>query len=76
MEVKSSIYRIFAAKKQSVFIVINQHVCYDFHNIKSGQGSLEQFYCPNVYQAHLNFKVFSPKNFNLMKIEDEGVWCV
>ena len=47
-----------------------------WNNIKSGQSSVEQFCCPNVYQTHLNFKVFSPMNFNLMKIEDEGVWCV
>lgn len=35
-----------AKKLREEIVEIKQYPCYAFHNIESGQGSIEQFYCP------------------------------
>ena len=63
---------------EMIFIAYTIYVCYYLYNIKFGQRSIEQFDCPMCIDTYLNFKVFSPMNFNLMnnkiqtKVEIKG----
>jgi len=64
--------------KTLFYIAYTIDICYYLYNIKFGQRSVEQFDCPMCIDAYLNFKVFSPMNFNLMnnkiqtKVEIKG----
>lgn len=53
-------------------IVIKQYVCYYFRNIKSGQGSIEQFDCPMCINIS-EFQDISVKEFQFdEKLKKEG----